>query len=63
MRTTSAATPVSVGASFFFEASGGSVRWGVAAAVMILATAPPLLLGLIMYRQIGKSMTGGAVKG
>ena len=63
MLTTSSATPVSVGASFFFAASGGGVRWGVAAAVMILATLPPLLLGLIMYRQIGKSMTAGAVKG
>jgi multiple sugar transport system permease protein len=63
MLTTSSATPVSVGASFFFAASGGGVRWGVAAAVMILATLPPLLLGLLMYRQIGKSMTAGAVKG
>ena len=63
MLTTSTATPVSVGASFFFAASGGGVRWGVAAAVMILATLPPLLLGLLMYRQIGKSMTAGAVKG
>jgi multiple sugar transport system permease protein len=63
MLTTSRATPVSVGASFFFAASGGGVRWGVAAAVMIMATAPPLLLGLAMYRWIGKSMTSGAVKG
>ena len=63
MLTTSSATPVSVGASFFFAASGGGVRWGVAAAVMILATLPPLLLGLLMYRQIGRSMTAGAVKG
>jgi len=63
MLTTSEATPVSVGASFFFAASGGGVRWGVAAAVMMLATLPPLLLGLFMYRQIGKSMTAGAVKG
>lgn len=63
MLTTSKATPVSVGASFFFAASGGGVRWGVAAAVMMLATLPPLLLGLFMYRQIGKSMTAGAVKG
>jgi multiple sugar transport system permease protein len=60
---TNRATPVSVGASFFFAASGGGVRWGVAAAVMILATLPPLLLGLGMYRQIGRSMTAGAVKG
>jgi len=63
MLTTSRATPVSVGASFFFAASGGGVRWGVAAAVMILATLPPLLLGLTMYRWIGRSMTAGAVKG
>jgi multiple sugar transport system permease protein len=63
MLTTTDATPISVGASFFFAASGGGVRWGVAAAVMILATLPPLLLGLFMYRQIGKSMTAGAVKG
>jgi len=63
MLTTSHATPVSVGASFFFSASGGGVRWGVAASVMILATFPPLLIGLLMYRQIGKSMTSGAVKG
>ncbi len=63
MLTTNKATPISVGASFFFAASGGGVRWGVAAAVMILATLPPLLLGLLMYRQIGRSMTAGAVKG
>lgn len=63
MLTTNNATPVSVGASFFFAASGGGVRWGVAAAVMILATLLPLVLGLLMYRQIGRSMTAGAVKG
>ncbi|MGI9449221.1 MAG: carbohydrate ABC transporter permease [Geminicoccaceae bacterium] len=63
MLTTASATPVSVGASFFFAASGGGVRWGVAAAVMILATLPPLLLGLFMYRQAGKSLAIGAVKG
>lgn len=61
--TTSRAVPISIGASFFFAASGGGVRWGVAAAVMILATLPPLVIGLVMYRQIGRSMTAGAVKG
>ena len=39
------------------------MHWGVAAAVMILAALPPLLLGLVMYRQIGRSMMAGAVKG
>ena len=63
MLTTHRALPISVGASFFFAASGGGVRWGVAAAVMILATLPPLLLGLFLYRQIGRSLTVGAVKG
>jgi multiple sugar transport system permease protein len=35
----------------------------MAAAVMIIATLTPLVLGLLMYRQIGRSMTAGAVKG
>lgn len=61
--TTSAAVPVTVGASFFFSASGGGVRWGVAAAVMMLSTLPPMLLGLFAYRYIGRSMSAGAVKG
>ena len=60
--TTREAVPVTVGASFFFAASGGGVRWGVAAAVMILATLPPLLLGLVMYRHVGRSLMVGAVK-
>ncbi len=61
--TTNSAVPVTVGASFFFAASGGGVQWGVAAAVMMLSTLPPVLLGLVMYRSIGQSMAGGAVKG
>jgi multiple sugar transport system permease protein len=63
MLTTNRAVPITVGASFFFAASGGGVRWGVASAVMILATLPPLLLGLAMYRRIGQSLSTGAVKG
>ncbi|MEP3276849.1 MAG: carbohydrate ABC transporter permease [Stappiaceae bacterium] len=63
MLTTTEAVPVTVGASFFFSASGGGVRWGVAAAVMIVAALPPVVLGLVMYRQISGSMTAGAVKG
>jgi multiple sugar transport system permease protein len=39
------------------------VQWGVAAAVMIVAALPPLVLGVVMYRRIGGSMLGGAVKG
>jgi multiple sugar transport system permease protein len=63
MLTTRAAVPVTVGASFFFSASGGGVQWGVAAAVMMLSTLPPLLLGLFAYRHIGRSLTAGAIKG
>lgn len=60
--TTKSAVPVTVGASFFFAASGGGVQWGVAAAVMMLSTLPPVLIGLFLYRQVGLSMTTGAVK-
>jgi len=63
MLTTSKAVPITVGASFFFAASGGGVQWGVASAVMIVGALPPVLLGLVMYRQISGSMTAGAVKG
>lgn len=63
MLTTQAAVPVTVGASFFFATSGGGVQWGMAAAVMIIAALPPLLIGLVMYRRISGSMVTGAVKG
>jgi multiple sugar transport system permease protein len=61
--TTRDAVPVTVGASFFFATSGGGVQWGMAAAVMIVAALPPLVLGLVMYRRITGSMVAGAVKG
>lgn len=63
MLTTREAVPMTVGASFFFATSGGGVQWGVAAAVMIVAALPPLVLGLVMYRRITGSMVAGAVKG
>ncbi|NTJ67725.1 carbohydrate ABC transporter permease [Agrobacterium rhizogenes] len=63
MLTTNHAVPMTVGASFFFAASGGGVQWGLASAVMILGALPPALLGLVMYRQLSGSMTAGAVKG
>lgn len=61
--TTREAVPMTVGASFFFATSGGGVQWGLAAAVMVVAALPPLLLGLFMYRRITGSMVAGAVKG
>jgi len=63
MLTTNRAVPMTVGASFFFAASGGGVQWALASAVMILGALPPALLGLVMYRQLSGSMTAGAVKG
>jgi multiple sugar transport system permease protein len=63
MLTTQKAVPITVGASFFFATSGGGVQWGMAAAVMMVAAFPPLLLGLVMYRRITGSLVTGAVKG
>ena len=63
MLTTREAVPMTVGASFFFATSGGGVQWGMAAAVMVVAALPPLVLGLVMYRRITGSMVAGAVKG
>ena len=36
---------------------------GVAAAVIVVAGLPPVVLGLLMYRQIARAMLAGAVKG
>lgn len=64
MLTTRDAVPMTVGASFFFSSGGGGgIQWGTASAVMIVAALPPAVLGLIMYRQISRSLTVGAVKG
>jgi multiple sugar transport system permease protein len=63
MLTTRDAVPMTVGASFFFATGGGGVQWGVAAAVIAVAALPPVLLGLLLYRQIGRAMIAGAVKG
>ena len=62
MLTTTKAVPVTVGASFFFASAGGEAPLH-AAAVMIVAALPPMLLGLVMYRQISRSLLAGAVKG
>ena len=63
MLTTQRAVPITVGASFFFSASGGGVQWGTAAAVMVLSVLPPAALSLLAYRYIGGALTTGAVKG
>ena len=63
MLTTERAVPITVGASFFFSASGGGIRWGVASAIMIVSVLPPLVISLLAYRFIGRALTAGAVKG
>ena len=63
MLTTIKAVPITVGTSFFFSSGGGGVHWGVAASVIIVASLPPVVLGVLMYKHISKSMTAGAVKG
>ena len=63
MLTTTEAVPMTVGASFFFASGGAGVQWGVAAAVIVVACLPPVVLGLVMYRQIARAMMAGAVKG
>ncbi len=63
MLTSERAVPITVGASFFFSASGGGIRWGIASAVMIVSVLPPLLISLLAYRVIGKALTAGALKG
>jgi multiple sugar transport system permease protein len=63
MLTTQRAVPMTVGASFFFSASGGGINWGIASAVMIVSILPPLVISLLAYRYVGRSLTRGAVKG
>jgi multiple sugar transport system permease protein len=59
--TTRDAVPVTVGATFFITSWG--VRWGATAAAMTLSALPPLLLGFVAYRFLGRALLAGAVKG
>jgi multiple sugar transport system permease protein len=59
--TSKSAIPISVGATFF--ATNLGVDWGVASAVLMMSVLPPMCLGLVSYRYIGRSLTTGAVKG
>lgn len=59
--TTKQATPVTVGATLFVTAWG--VKWGEISAAMVMSVLPPLVLGLLSYRNLAKSLAAGAVKG
>jgi multiple sugar transport system permease protein len=59
--TTRNAVPVTVGATFFITSWG--VKWGATAAAMVLSALPPMLLGLVAYRYVGKALLAGALKG
>jgi multiple sugar transport system permease protein len=52
---------VTVGATFFITSWG--IRWGATAAAMTLSVLPPMLLGLVAYRWLGKALLAGALKG
>ena len=49
------------GSTLFITSWG--VKWGEISAAMVLSTLPPLVLGLLSYRQLAKALTAGAVKG
>jgi multiple sugar transport system permease protein len=55
------AVPVTVGATFFITSWG--IKWGATAAAMTLSVLPPMLLGLVAYRWLGKALLAGALKG
>lgn len=59
--TTKQATPVTVGATLFVTAWG--VKWGEISAAMVMSVLPPLILGLLSYRHLARSLSAGAVKG
>jgi multiple sugar transport system permease protein len=59
--TTQRATPVTVGSTLFITSWG--VKWGEISAAMILSILPPLVLGMLSYRQLARALTAGAVKG
>jgi multiple sugar transport system permease protein len=59
--TTRNAVPVTVGATFFITSWG--VKWGATAAAMTLSALPPLLLGFVAYRFLGRALLAGALKG
>ena len=59
--TTRDAVPVTVGATFFTTSWG--VRWGPIAAAATLSVLPPMVLGLLCYRYLGRALTAGAIKG
>ncbi len=59
--TTQRATPVTVGSTLFITSWG--VKWGEISAAMILGILPPLVLGMLSYRQLARALTAGAVKG
>jgi multiple sugar transport system permease protein len=59
--TTQRATLVTVGSRLFITSWG--VKWGEISAAMILSISPPLILGMLSYRQLARALTAGAVKG
>jgi multiple sugar transport system permease protein len=59
--STSRATPVTVGATYFITSWG--IRWGATAAAMVVSVLPPLALGVVSTRFLGRATMAGAIKG
>lgn len=59
--TTRNAVPVTVGATMFITSWG--IKWGATAAAMMLSVLPPLILGFLSYRFLGRALLAGALKG
>jgi multiple sugar transport system permease protein len=59
--STSRATPVTVGATYFITSWG--IRWGATAAAMVVSVLPPLALGIVSTRFLGRATMAGAIKG
>ena len=59
--TTREAVPVTVGSTFFITSFG--VRWGQTAAAITLSVVPPVIVGMISFRFLTRTLLAGAIKG
>lgn len=59
--TTEHAVPVTVGSTFFVTSYG--IEWGQTSAAMMLSVLPPMILGIYVYKWLGQTLLGGAIKG
>jgi multiple sugar transport system permease protein len=58
--SSSAATPVTVGATFFVTSAG--VQWGNLAAVTVISVIIPLIFAFVAQRYLVRGLSAGAIK-